>query len=174
MKVKDYKMILKVTYKCGLRISEAVSIKVADIDQKTLTIRNAKGNKDRTVPLPNELLYQLREYWKSHGNRTLIFPKLKSRESPFERRTTDQHIPIRTVQIVMKRAVEEAGVVKKATCHTLRHSYASHLLEAGINILNIQQFLGHSSLRSTMIYLHLTNVSRERAVTILNEIMKDK
>jgi len=174
IKVEDYKMILSVAYKCGLRITEAVSIKVADIDQKALTIRNAKGNKDRIVPLPEQLYYQLRHYWKSHGNRIMLFPKKRSRDSSFNRKTTEEHIPIRTVQKVMKQAVQEAGILKKATSHTLHHSYATHLLEAGINILNIQQFLGHSSLRSTVIYLHLTHVSRERAVSILNKIMKDK
>ena len=174
VRVEDYKMILNVAYKCGLRITEAVSIKVTDIEQRTITIRNAKGNKDRVVPLPEQLYFQLRQYWKSHGNRIMLFPKKRSRDCSFERRTTEQHIPIRTVQKAMKQAVHEAGVMKKATCHTLRHSYATHLLEAGINILNIQQFLGHSSLRSTVIYLHLTHVSRERAVSILNKIMKDK
>lgn len=163
VQVEDYKMILNVTYQCGLRISEAVSIQIADIDQKTLIIRNAKGNKDRVVPLPDLLYQQLRCYWKSHGNRILLFPKRLSRERSFDRRTTTRHIPIRTVQIAMK----------KATCHTLRHSYATHLLEAGVNILNIQHFLGHSSLRSTMIYLHLTHASRERAITILNDVMRN-
>jgi len=174
VKVEDYKMILNVAYQCGLRITEAVSIQIADIDQKTLIIRNSKGNKDRVVPLPALLYQQLRCYWKSHGNRILLFPKRLSRERSFDRRTTTQHIPIRTVQIAMKRAVEAAKVVKKATCHTLRHSYATHLLEAGVNILNIQHFLGHSSLRSTMIYLHLTTVSRERAISILNDIMNNQ
>jgi site-specific recombinase XerD len=174
IQVEDYKMILNVTYQCGLRISEAVSIQIADIDQKTLIIRNAKGNKDRVVPLPDLLYQQLQCYWKSHGNRILLFPKRLSRERSFDRRTTTQHIPIRTVQIAMKQAVQSAKVVKKATCHTLRHSYATHLLEAGVNILNIQHFLGHSSLRSTMIYLHLTNASRERAITILNDVMRNQ
>ncbi len=174
IRVEDYKVILNVTYQCGLRISEAVSIRIADIDRKTLTMRNAKGNKDRVVPLPALLYDQLRSYWKTHCNRTLLFPKRLSRERSFDRRTTTQHIPIRTVQIAMKRAVEAAKIVKKATCHTLRHSYATHLLEAGVNILNIQHFLGHSSLRSTMIYLHLTTVSRERAITILNDIMNNQ
>jgi len=173
VKVEDYKMILNVIYQCGLRISEAVSIRIADIDRKSLTIRNAKGNKDRVVPLPDLLYQQLRCYWKTHCNRTLLFPKRLSKEHSFHRRTTTQHIPIRTVQIAMKKAAQSAKVVKKATCHTLRHSYATHLLEAGVNILNIQHFLGHSSLRSTMIYLHLTTASRERAITILNDIMSN-
>ncbi|MEA3272565.1 MAG: tyrosine-type recombinase/integrase [Patescibacteria group bacterium] len=174
IKTEDYKMILNVTYQCGLRISETVGIRIADIDRKTLTIRNAKGNKDRAVPLPDRLYQQLKCYWKTHYNRTLLFPKLRSREHSFDRKTTKQHIPIRTVQIAMKKAVQSAKIVKKATCHTLRHSYATHLLEAGVNILNIQHFLGHSSLRSTMIYLHLTTASRERAISIINGIMSDQ
>ena len=174
IKVEDYKMILNVTYQCGLRISEAVGIQIADIEQKTITIRSAKGNKDRVVPLPDLLYQQLQYYWKSHCNRTLLFPKRLSKEHSFSRQTTTHHIPIRSVQIAMKKAVHSAKVVKKATCHTLRHSYATHLLEAGVNILNIQHFLGHSSLRSTMIYLHLTTASRERAITILNDIMSNR
>lgn len=174
VQVVDYKMILRVIYQCGLRVSEAVCIRIADIDPKALTIRNAKGNKDRMVPLPEQLYHQLRDYWKTHENRTLLFPKRKVRKHSFERSLISETIPIRSVQIAMKLAVQEAGIMKKATCHTLRHSYATHLLEAGVNILNIQQFLGHSTLRTTMIYLHLTTVSRERAVSILNAIMKDQ
>ena len=173
VKVEDYKMIMSLTYQCGLRISEAVGIRISDIDRKTLTIRNAKGNKDQVVPLPDMLYRKLRCYWKTHCNRTLLFPKLRSREHSFDRRTTTQHIPIRTVQIAMKKAVQSANIVKNASCHTLRHSYATHLLETGVNILNIQHFLGHSSLRSTMIYLHLTTVSRERAIAVINDIMSD-
>lgn len=174
VKVEDYQMILRVIYQCGLRVSEAVGIRIADIDSKTLTIRNAKGNKDRVVPLPEHLYHDLRKYWKTHENKTLLFPKRKAKTKAFDRSVTTENIPIRSVQVTMKLAVQEAGIMKRATSHTLRHSYATHLLEAGVNILNIQQFLGHSTLRSTMIYLHLTTVSRERAVKILNTIMKDQ
>ncbi|NQV19375.1 MAG: tyrosine-type recombinase/integrase [Armatimonadetes bacterium] len=162
-------------YQCGLRVSEAVKIKIADIDGelKTITIRNSKGNKDRAIPLPANLYFQLREYWKTHRNIRLLFPKRKSKSKKFDRKNTTEHIPIRTAQQVMNLATKDAGILKKATFHTLRHSYATHLLEAGLNIKTIQQFLGHSNLRSTIIYLHLTNASEKRSVEILNELMED-
>lgn len=173
--IYDYKMLLTLAYQCGLRVSEAVKIKIADIDGelRNVTVRNSKGNKDRAVPLPENLYFQLREYWKIHRNKLLLFPKRKSKLKEFNRKNTTDHISIRTAQKVMHLAVKESGISKKATFHTLRHSYATHLLEAGVNIITIQQFLGHSNLRSTIIYLHLTNASEKRSVEILNKLMED-
>lgn len=175
VRIYDYWILLTLAYQCGLRVSEVVSIKIADIDGelKTITIRNSKGNKDRTVPLPEKLYFQLREYWKTHRNRSLLFPLKHSNTKNFDRENTTKHIPIRTAQKVMSLTRKDAGILKKATFHTLRHSYATHLLEAGVNIKIIQHLLGHNSLRSTMIYLHLTNASQQKSVEIINGLMKD-
>ena len=175
VRIYDYRILLTLAYQCGLRVSEVVNIKIADIDGelKTITIRNSKGNKDRTVPLPEKMYLQLREYWKTHQNQNILFPKKRSNSINFDRKTTEDHISTRTAQKVMNLTRTEAGILKKATFHTLRHSYATHLLEAGVNFKIIQHILGHNSLRSTMIYLHLTNVSQQKSVEIINGLMKD-
>jgi len=175
VRIPDYKMCLELIYACGLRIGEVVKIRTSDIDgeRKILTIRNGKGSKDRAVPLPENILLKLREYWKTHRNRKLLFPKRKSRDASFNRATTKETIAKRTIQTAMKSALQNSGLNKKATPHTLRHCYATHLLEAGANIKAISKFLGHKSLRPTMIYLHLTNNAEEHSYNILNEIMSD-
>jgi len=171
VKVPDYRLCLELIYACGFRIGEAVRVKNCDIDgeRNILTIRNGKGAKDRTVPIPENMLVKLREYWKTHQNPNLLFPCKKI----VNRQLTDKHVARSTVQHVMKLALEESGINKRATPHTLRHCYATHLLEAGAHIKAISQFLGHRSLRPTMIYLHLTNSSEIHSYNIINKIMSD-
>ena len=175
VKVYDYRMCLELIYACGLRVGEAVKIKVADIDgeRSILTVRSGKGDRDRTVPIPENILIKLREYWKTHRNQELLFPKKNSIYKSFDRKTTLDPIPIRTIQSVVKIALAESGINKKVTPHTLRHCYATHLLEAGAHIKAISEFLGHRSLRPTMIYLHLTNNSEAHSYLVLNQIMSD-
>lgn len=175
IRVYDYKIIFTLAYQCGLRVSEAVNVKIADIDGElnTITVRNSKGNKDRAVPLPEKLYHQLREYWKTHRNMLLLFPKMTSANNKLDRTITTESIAIKTVQAVMKSVREEVGILKKATFHTLRHSYATHILEAGVHIKTIQEYLGHANLSSTMIYLHLSTASRKKSAQIINKMMKD-
>ena len=169
--ILDYKICLSLIYACGLRIRETITIKPADIDgeRRMLHIRNGKGNRERTVPIPDKMYLMLREYWKTHRNRELLFPIRRTKD----RRTINRSISARTLQDVMCLAVKKSGVVKKATCHTFRHSYATHLLEAGVNIRVIQRYLGHTHLTSTVIYLHLTNKTEEKSVELINELMSD-
>lgn len=176
VKVQDYRICLKLIYACGLRIGEAVKIKIADIDgeRKILTVRSGKGNKDRAVPIPERMLMILREYWKIHHNQKILFPKRKSKnETDFDRLKTDNHIALRTVQNAMRLALLETEITKKATPHTLRHSFATHLLEEGINLRALQSYLGHKSLRATQIYIHLTKNSEIQSYNILNKLMDD-
>lgn len=176
VKVQDYRICLKLIYACGLRIGEAVKIKIADIDgeRKILTVRSGKGNKDRTVPIPEKMLKLLREYWKMHRNQKFLFPKRKSKnKTDFDRLKTDNHIALRTVQNAMRLALLETKITKKATPHTLRHSFATHLLEEGINLRALQSYLGHKTLRATQIYIHLTKNSEIRSYNILNKLMDD-
>ena len=173
--VDDYRLCLELIYACGLRIGEAVRIKLCDIDgeRKILTIRNGKGAKDRTVPIPETMLLKLREYWKTHQNPVLLFPKRTSRILNFDRSKTIDSIATRTIQGAMKLALKASGINKRATPHTLRHCYATHLLEAGAHIKAISKFLGHRSLHPTMIYLHLTNNSEIHSYNVINKIMSD-
>ncbi len=171
IKVYDYRMCLELIYACGLRIGEAVKITPADIDGERLLlhVKNGKGNKDRAVPLPVNIYHKLQSYWKTHRNRKVMFPGL--RES--DRSTTGKPFKRRVLQIAFKKALHEAGIIKKATPHTLRHSYATHLLESGVNIRVIQKFLGHRSLRATIVYIHLTSTTEQKSVELLNDLMSD-
>jgi site-specific recombinase XerD len=142
-----HRMVIMTMYSAGLRISEATHLRCLDIDsnEMRIMIRNAKGQKDRLVMLSPRLLPDLREYWHSYRPGTWLFPGQDPR----------QPIGPKTIQRVFKSARDAAGIAKPATPHSLRHSFAVHLLEAGINLKYIQELLGHSSIQSTLKYLKL-------------------
>ena len=144
------RVLLTVAYSAGLRVSEACALQVGDIDSKRMMIhvRCGKGQKDRLVPLAVALLPLLRAWW------LLFHPKhwLFAGERP------ENHVHPRTVQRAVKDAVAAAGVSKLATTHTLRHSFATHLLEAGIDIRTVQALLGHERLSTTQVYNHVMRV----------------
>ena len=171
VRVVDYKVCFELMYSCGLRIGEAVKITPADIDgdRKILHVKNGKGRKDRAVPIPDNIYEKLRQYWLIHKNRDLLFPTRGSSD----RESCEISIKRRVLQVAFKKALQESGVIRKATPHTLRHSYATHLLEAGVNIRVIQKFLGHRSLRATIVYIHLTGTTEQRSVNLLNDLMSD-
>jgi integrase len=164
---------LATVYSCGLRLQEALSLEVSDIDgtREMLHVHRGKGAKDRYVPLPKDTYLLLRRHWPTHRNPRLIFPALGrgGNDGP-----TAQHpMSIAAVQGAFRDAKNAVGIVKKGvSIHTLRHSYATHLLEAGVNLRVIQKNLGHSSIETTMVYLHLTNKGQEDAVAIINSVMK--
>ena len=121
---------------------------------------------------PNQLsLYILHDYWKTHRNATLIFPQLgrSGKEGP----TATEPMKKSSVQGALRRTMTNLNIKKRVSIHTLRHSYATHLLEAGVNIRRIQQYLGHSSLNTTMVYLHLTTQGHEHAYGIIDNLMKE-
>ena len=146
-----YRTILSLCYGAGLRISEALNLKVSDIDSSRMMIRVrlAKGNKDRYVMLSPKLLELLREYWKAVRPGTWLFP----------RRGKDEHLTASTLQRACKRAGRDSGLSKAVTPHTLRHSFASHLLEAGADLRTIQLLLGHNSIQTTTVYTHVSQKS---------------
>ena len=117
----------------------------------------------------------LREYWRTHRHSHWLFPARAQNQrhtAPTDcPRTVDRPMARRSVQEAMQRVVQQLGLRKAVTIHTLRHSYATHLLEAGVNIRLIQQYLGHSSLQTTMVYLHVTTVSQEQAVAKIEALM---
>ena len=166
------KAYLSAVYTCGLRLHEALYLQVSDIDKERMRIHvhRGKGAKDRYVPLPESTLYLLRDYWKRHRNPLWIFPRLgrSGQEGPKATRPMAKA----SVQGALRRVLKQLEVRKRISIHTLRHSYATHLLEAGVNIRRIQQYLGHNSLNSTMVYLHLTTQGHEHAYGIINELMK--
>jgi site-specific recombinase XerD len=167
------RVFLTTVYSCGLRLQEALHLQVSDIDgaRKTIHVHRGKGAKDRYVPLPDETLVLLRKHWAAHRNPVLIFPALG--RGCGKASTAENPMAIKSVQGALRKARREAGIKKRrVTMHTLRHSYATHLLEAGVNLRVIQKYLGHAQLETTMVYLHLTEKGNEDAAKIVNEIMR--
>jgi len=159
-------------YSLGLRLQEALSLQVSDIDGPRLQVHvhRGKGAKDRYVPLPEDTLTLLRTYWTTHRHTTWLFPAT-GRDQKHSSSATS---PMRrtSVQGAFRTAKHRAGITKTGVAiHTLRHSYATHLLEAGVNPRLIQRYLGHTQLETTMIYLHLTHKGHEDAYERLNALM---
>lgn len=145
------RVLLTTIYAAGLRLSEALSLKVGDVDSErmVLHVRRGKGGKDRMVPLSPVLLEQLREYWRRDRPRTYLFPGAKP----------DKPLNPTSVQKAMQMAHLRSGIRKPASVHTLRHCYATHLLESGTDLRRIQSWLGHTSLNTTAVYLHVCSAT---------------
>jgi site-specific recombinase XerD len=167
-----YRTCLQTIYSCGLRLREGTELRVANIDSSRmmLHLRRAKGGKDRYVPLPQITLDRLREYWKTHRNPTWIFPACG--RGGIHRSTATTPMPFCNVQDAFRLALRETGINKKATVHTLRHSYATHLLEAGVNLRQIQENLGHNSPQTTALYTHLTAQAFQQTKEVINKLME--
>jgi integrase/recombinase XerD len=181
VKVLRFRVVLRLLYGCGLRIGEALAVEVTDIRAKdvvhpTLLIRDGKGGKSRIVPLPLAVLRELREYWKTHRHPRFIFPSPGSAWRANRRATQAAQeaalaaqmqgatatMSVSSVQAMMRLLVAASGIKKDVCLHTLRHSYATHLLEAGVDLRSIGAYLGHTSLDTTMVYLHLTEASESK------------
>jgi integrase/recombinase XerD len=160
-------------YSLGLRLHEALHLQVADIDGQRLQVHvhRGKGAKDRYVPLPKDTLGLLRTYWSTHRNKIWLFPATgrDQKQSP----TATEPMSRASVQGAFRTAKRRAGITKLGVAiHTLRHSYATHLLEAGVNLRLIQRYLGHSRLETTRVYLHLTQKGHEDAYQRINALMQ--
>ncbi len=167
-----YRTYFSTVYSLGLRRNEGLHLQVRDIDSARMLVHvhRGKGAKDRFVPLPARTLTLLREYWVTHRNPVWLFPDIGS--DPRQAVSSDRPMSKDGVQHAMQPVVHQLGWRKAVSIHTLRHSYATHLLEAGVNLRLIQQYLGHSSLQTTMVYLHLTTVSQEQAIAVINQLME--
>jgi site-specific recombinase XerD len=143
-----HRTVLLTLYAAGLRLSEALHLQIPHIDSSRMQLKvmHGKGAKQRLVPMSPRLLEALRAYWKQQRPPTYLFPS----------RTHDKPLASATMQKVCKTAVRDAGLTKPITPHSLRHSFATGLLEAGVDLLTISQLLGHSSFTTTMIYLHVS------------------
>ncbi len=160
-------------YSLGLRLNEALHLQVSDIDSQGMLVHVhlGKGAKDRYVPLPRRTLTLLRKHWVTHRDPRWLFPAHKSDSSPVV--PAARPMEPDNFQAAMRQVVEELNLRKAIKIHTLRHSYATHLLEAGLNLRLIQQYLGHSSLRTTMIYLHVTALGHEKARAVIEGLMAE-
>lgn len=165
-----YRVCLSVLYSCGLRLQEGTHLRVSQIDSQrmVLHIQGGKGNKDRYVPLPQATLELLRSYWATHHHPVWLFPATIPQGW---RPPQSQPMDGSGVQKAFKAALHSSGIQKAATPHTLRHSYATHLLEAGVNLRLIQSYLGHESLSTTAIYTHLTRHTETVASETIDRLM---
>jgi site-specific recombinase XerD len=160
------RVLVQVAYSCGLRLSELIHLRVADIDSARMVIhvRQGKGAKDRLVPLSLRLLEELRAYWRMHRPSTWLFPGQKP----------DRSITNSNVQRRFGRVVKQVGLSKPCSMHTLRHSYATHLLEAGVDLLTLKALMWHTSLQTTARYLHVSTHRLMQAPSLLDLLVVPK
>jgi site-specific recombinase XerD len=156
-------MLLQTTYACGLRLGEILRLRVTDVDSARMVIhvRCAKGRKDRLVPLSTALLHLLRDYWRQYRPHDWLFPG----------RHKGKHLNHGSVQRLFRRFLQASGITKKASMHTLRHSYATHSLEAGCDLASLQKLLGHNQLSTTLRYVHLGQSHLQRRASPLDTLL---
>ncbi|HED08809.1 MAG TPA: integrase [Ignavibacteria bacterium] len=173
IRVLRHRACLTLIYSCGLRLHEATSLRVEQVDSKRMLIhiQKAKGGSDRYVPIPKSTLNILRDHYKIHRNPLLVFPAPGRGEA--NESTSTKPLPDTSIQTVFKKSLREIGITKNASVHTLRHSYATHLLEDGTDIRIIQEYLGHKSIRTTMVYTHLTPLLKSDISKKINNLMAD-
>jgi site-specific recombinase XerD len=146
-----HKSIISLIYSCGLRISECINLKIKDIDSSRMLIKivQSKGAKDRYVQLSPKMLELLRNYYKEYKPQNYLFQgQIKEEYSA------------RSIQAVLRKALKECNITKRITVHSLRHSFATHLLEQGTDIRIIQEILGHKDIRTTQIYTHISSANK--------------
>ena len=172
LEVPRHHACLSLIYACGLRLGEGCRIQVSDIDRaRGLVHVRGKGSKDRYVPLPGTLLPLLERCWLSHRNPVWLFPWVG--RGARQGQISDRSVPLGSVQQAFRKARKASGVIKKVSVHSLRHAYATHLLEAGVDLRQIQEWLGHSSPSTTVIYAHLTDQSTQTSAQVVCDLMKD-
>jgi integrase/recombinase XerD len=173
VKALDHRVALTTIYSCGLRLGEALKLEVGDIDSQRmfLHIRAGKGNRDRYVPLPQRTLELLRQLWRTHRHPRFVFPA--KGHNGLGAATATRPMERSTHQGGFRLALRASGIKKEAHIHSLRHSYATHLLEQGENLRQLQVNLGHSSPVSTAIYTHLTTLCQTQHQQRLNKFMGD-
>ena len=161
-----YQVFFMALYSLGLRLSEGLNLTIHDIDKSSMLVhvRDGKGGKDRMVPIGELTLFALRRYWKTHRHARLIFPGAHTKTAtPMDKGS---------VQKALKRVLEDTQIKKLISPHSLRHCYATHLLEQGLDLRSLQQLLGHASLNTTARYTQLTKVKQRdmsRAVNTLTD-----
>ena len=179
IRLRRYRTPIKLIYVCGLRLSECLALTIHDIKGKEnkLFIRNSKGHQDRVVPLPTSLYEELGRYWKFHRHPLLLFPNVGRGENTPEavaRRMREAMAPMScsALQRLLIAARKELNI-PAASIHSLRHSFATHLLEAGAHLHTIQRLLGHKQITSTMVYLHLTHQTTREALGLMDELCRN-
>jgi integrase/recombinase XerD len=173
VRLPRYQVCLTTIYSCGLRLQEGTHLQVADLDSARMMIhvRHGKGAKDRYVPLPKRTLELLRQYWRTHRNPVLLFPA-EGRDH-VDLAKSSEPMSKSSVQDAFHAALKQSRLNKRASVHTLRHSWATHLLEAGVNLRLIQEWLGHHSPTTTSVYTHLTFKAEQLGTQAIDQLMSD-
>jgi integrase/recombinase XerD len=173
VRLLSYRVCLSTIYSCGLRLQEGTHLQVRAIDRSRMLIhvRHGTGGKDRDVPLPPRTLELLRQYWVTPRHLVLIFPA--PGRGGISRSTATTPMPRSSVQGAFREALKDRGLHTHASVHTRRHSWATHLLEAGVNLRLIQAYLGHSSPTTTSVYTHLTARAEHLGAEVINRLMGD-
>jgi site-specific recombinase XerD len=171
VKLDHHKACLKTMYSLGLRLKETTNLHVADIDSERMFvhIHHGKGAKDRFVPLPQRTLQILREHWLKTRNPLLLFPA--PGRGNIHASTSEKPLPDTSIQIPFKQACRRAKINKAVSVRHLRHAYAVHLIEAGVDLRFVQEYLGHSDPRTTMIYCQMINRALPEPLHIINRLM---
>jgi len=175
-KLLKHRVLIGLLYGCGLRCFEVRNVQLADLDfdRKQLHVRNGKGKKDRYVPLSDMLIRGLKTYIEAEQPGTWLF---NGKEQVMEGRVGgdfDSRYSQRGVQWAVKEAAKAAGIIKEMSVHTLRHTYATHLLEEGLDIMTIKDLLGHECIDTTMVYLHVAQSGRVKAFSPLDRLYEKK
>jgi integrase/recombinase XerD len=178
-----FRACLTLMYHCGLRVGETVRIELKDIHGREnpprLHVKNGKGGKDRYVPLATGMVEQLRGWWKTHQNPKLLFPSPgrgwadRTLSLSHSLHVSKGPMSESCVQAAYRLARAASGVNPASTPHTLRHSYATHLLEEGVSLRQISAYLGHNTLDTTVIYTHLTSISEARTQAALSKLYQN-
>jgi integrase/recombinase XerD len=176
IRLRRYRTPLKLIYCCGLRLSECLALTIHDVlgKENKLLIRNSKGHQDRVVPLPTSMYHDLRRYWLFHRHPLLIFPNVGRGDNNPQTlakrmRSATCPMPPSSLQRLLIIARKQLNI-PAASVHSLRHSFATHLLEAGAHLHTIQKLLGHKQITSTMVYLHLTHQSTQDALRLMDQL----
>ena len=177
-KITGYRTPIKLIYACGLRLSECLALTIHDIAgaENKLFIRDGKGHRDRVLPLPTSLYQELRAYWSFHRHPLLIFPNVGRGDNDPKVMAERMHqatapMPCSSLQRLMIVARNQLNL-PAATPHSLRHSFATHLLEAGAHLHTIQKLLGHQQITTTMVYLHVTHQTTQDALRLMDDLCR--
>ena len=174
VRIPVYRACLTTIYSCGLRLLEGARLKVADVDSARMMVRiHGKGNKDRDVPLAEPTLHMLRTFWKTHRSPEWLFPAPTRHGLAWSVANNGGPVTDSSLQSAFHHAWKNTGIAKRAHIHSLRHSYATHLMEAGVHLRIIQDNLGHGSPQTTAIYTHLTREVKATLIDPLQELTKD-
>lgn len=178
IRLRRYRTPIKLIYACGLRLSECLALTIHDIKgaENKLFVRNSKGHQDRVLPLPTSLYQELRRYWAFHRHPLLLFPNVGRGDNTPEALAKRMHqatapMPCSSLQRLLIVARKQLNF-PAASIHSLRHSFATHMLEAGAHLHTIQQLLGHKQITSTMVYLHLTHQTTRDALELMDELCR--